>query len=111
MMKLANEIMEHSFPVKINHMKYVNEHAVFRIFFSMFSPFMSTRIRQRIQLHGTDFGKLAQTIDKKCLPTEYGGEWSIADDHLTEEQILDIGRKVREYWTKYPVIVDNVNKK
>ena len=111
MMKLGNEMMEHSFPLKINHLKYVNEHTTFRILFNMVRPFMSTRIRQRMQFYGTNFGKLAETVDKKCLPTEYGGEWLVADDHLTEEQILDIGRKVHEYWTKYPVIVDNGDKK
>lgn len=92
-----------------NHV--VNEHYVFRVMFKMFSSFVSKEMKERMILCGTNYAKLQDTLDKECIPTQFGGEWEVDDNQFTDELIAKINDEVKAYWEKYPVIDKPKDKK
>lgn len=90
--------------MRIHEVNVVHEHYVFKVIFNMFSPLMSTQLKNLIILHGTNYDKLHDTIDKSCIPTEFDGDWQVNNEMFTDELIDDINEKVKQYWAKYKVV-------
>lgn len=103
-MKLANELWEHSMPINITQVKIVNEYKIFTLFYNIIKPLISKRMTSRITFLGTNYEALTKSIQKECIPEQYGGEWTVPDDYFTDEKIDEIADKVAAYWDKYAVV-------
>ncbi|CAJ1087354.1 alpha-tocopherol transfer protein [Xyrichtys novacula] len=70
-----SSVLSESFPLKVRGIHLVNEPMFFRPVFTMISPFLPDKIKQRIHMHGSDFhDSLSDFFSPHVLPPEYGGE-------------------------------------
>lgn len=82
-MRQMTFITTDAMPMRYKMMHMVNEGKIFDFIFKMFKPFVKQKLLDRIQLHGKDYSKLHEDIDRKHLPTFLGGEM----DNFFEEAI------------------------
>ncbi|XP_037024683.1 clavesin-1-like isoform X2 [Bradysia coprophila] len=60
-------------PIRTDTIHIVNQGWAFDMVFKMFKPFLNEKMRSRIFFHGTNMASLHNHIDKKHLPSKYGG--------------------------------------
>jgi len=60
-------------PVRVAALHIVNQGWLFDTVFSLFKPFLSDRMREKIFIHGTNLKSLHKHIDPERLPVRYGG--------------------------------------
>jgi len=73
-MKTVTALIQNTFPLRFREIHIVNESYLFDIIFTLVKPFLTEKIRNRIQFHGADMESLHKSISPSILPAEYGGE-------------------------------------
>ncbi|XP_074097677.1 clavesin-2-like [Cotesia typhae] len=68
------EWVQKCLPVRLKGVHIVNQPFIFNMVFAVFKPFLMEKLRKRIHFHGTDKASLTKIIDRKALPTRYGGD-------------------------------------
>lgn len=71
-------IMTTALPYRTTAIHVVNQGWVFDVVFAFFKPFLNSRMRSRLFIHGTDWSSLHKHIDPNHLPKRYGG---VMDDY------------------------------
>jgi len=72
--KSLASLIQSTFPLRIREIHIVNESYLFDIVFTLLKPFLTDKIRNRIQFHGSDLTSLHKHISPSILPREYGGD-------------------------------------
>lgn len=66
-------LMVTSMPTRTTALHIVNQNWVFNAAFQIFKPFLSSRMREKIFVHGSDMSSLHKHIHPEHLPIRYGG--------------------------------------
>ncbi|XP_006821038.1 alpha-tocopherol transfer protein-like isoform X1 [Saccoglossus kowalevskii] len=89
------DILQNALPLRFKAMHFVNEPKLFDTAFAIFRPFLSEKLKKRLQFHGDEFGALHNQVPSTLLPVEFGGavqeydnkEWREIIKSMTEEFI------------------------
>lgn len=60
-------------PMRTDAIHIVNQNWICDVPFKILKPFLNEKMRSRIFFHGSNMESLHQHIDKKHLPSKYGG--------------------------------------
>ncbi|XP_052867246.1 alpha-tocopherol transfer protein-like [Anopheles cruzii] len=60
-------------PLQLKSIHIVNNSMLFNVLFTIFKPFISKDLRDKMFFHNRDFSSLIKCISPKCLPPAYGG--------------------------------------
>jgi len=77
-----------AFPIRFREIHVVNESGMFQAVYTLVRPFLTEKIRKRLQFHGGHRQDLLEGLGKEVLPKEYGGEQQALDedDNVEEAQ-------------------------
>ncbi|XP_070533462.1 alpha-tocopherol transfer protein-like isoform X2 [Ptychodera flava] len=67
------DIMQNAMPLRVKAVHYVHQSKVVNALFTMMRPFLSEKLKKRVQFHGDEFDNLHQQVPSHLLPSEYGG--------------------------------------
>lgn len=70
---MAADWVQRSFPCRLKNIHIINQPYIFNMIFTIFKPFLSEKLRNRIHFHGTNREKLINMVGEEALPKEYGG--------------------------------------
>ncbi|KAH0554347.1 hypothetical protein KQX54_009822 [Cotesia glomerata] len=76
------EWVQKCLPVRLKGVHIVNQPFIFNMVFAVFKPFLMEKLRKRIHFHGTDKASLTKIIDRKALPTRYGGDLELPTESI-----------------------------
>lgn len=98
--KLSADLSERAIPIKYKKIHVVNQGRLVDMLWTLMKPFVSEEMKQKLNFHGTDFGKLKEVIDESMLPQELGGT---RVDTMPHDAVLikSLDAKVKDLWTKY----------
>ncbi|XP_055389371.1 clavesin-2-like [Condylostylus longicornis] len=85
-----------SLPIRTNAIHIVFQNWVFNTAFSIFKPFLSSRMRERIYIHGDDMSSLHKHILPENLPKRYGGIHDDCPYTIWVENLLKNEKILRE---------------
>lgn len=98
--------MATSFPLRVHAVHVVRAPWPFDLVWRVFRPFVSSAMRERLYLHGSDLGSLHQHISPDCLPKRYGGQlpdpsyrrWLLAmrEDRRVHEEMKSLGYVIQQ---------------
>ncbi|XP_015794820.1 alpha-tocopherol transfer protein-like [Tetranychus urticae] len=71
--RLASHITDYCFPWTIQSAHLVYENRLTSMAFNLFKPFLSSKLRQRINFHGSNLETLYKFVPKSHLPPSLGG--------------------------------------
>jgi len=74
-----------AFPIRFREIHVVNEYGVFHAVYALVRPFLTEKIRNRLQFHGCCYQNLQRSLGKPVLPSEYGGDQVVDEDENQEE--------------------------
>jgi hypothetical protein len=79
------EMDQKFYPERLYKLFIINCPWYFNTIYSIFKPFIDQKTRDKIIILGGDFlSALEEVIDRKCIPTDYGGEkqmtWTVTND-------------------------------
>uniref|UniRef100_A0A182P2T2 CRAL-TRIO domain-containing protein n=1 Tax=Anopheles epiroticus TaxID=199890 RepID=A0A182P2T2_9DIPT len=60
-------------PLQLKSIHIVNNSMLFNVLFTIFKPFISKELRDKMHFHNRDYSGLTKCISAKCLPPAYGG--------------------------------------
>ncbi|XP_022083427.1 alpha-tocopherol transfer protein-like isoform X2 [Acanthaster planci] len=69
----VTSIFQNCVPVRLTGIHFVNEPVVFDAAFTILKAFMADKMKQRVKVHGRDFGSLHQHFPASILPSDWGG--------------------------------------
>ncbi|XP_077989663.1 alpha-tocopherol transfer protein-like [Glandiceps talaboti] len=69
-----DSILQNAMPVRIKGIHYINEPRIFDAVFAIIRPFLKEKLKNRIQIHGSDYSSLHEFIPSSVLPADYGGD-------------------------------------
>ncbi|XP_053206921.1 alpha-tocopherol transfer protein-like [Panonychus citri] len=101
--RLASHITDYCFPWTIQSAHLIYENRLTNMAFNLFKPFLSAKLRQRINFHGSNLETLYKFVPKSNLPPSLGGtnqEFSgefynnILDQH--KQSVLDHWQSLRK---------------
>ncbi|KAH3844662.1 alpha-tocopherol transfer protein-like [Dreissena polymorpha] len=104
-------VMQKGYPIRIRQVHYVNNNRVIGFFLEVVKKVITTKLANRIQLHGYKYEKVFEYIDVTNMPSDYLGEGVITRsskdimEKFIQDQILqpDNLRFLRElYITEIP---------
>jgi len=74
-----------AFPIRFREIHVVNEYGVFHAVYALVRPFLTEKIRNRLQFHGCCYHNLHTTLGKPILPSDYGGDQVVDEGDILEE--------------------------
>lgn len=86
--KLLTRSIQQAAPMRIRGVHIVNAPAIYYLVFSLFYPFMSTKMKNRLHIH-KDNDTLHSFIAPEVLPKEYGG-------NLEQSDLIDLYDRLKE---------------
>ncbi|XP_053675491.1 alpha-tocopherol transfer protein-like [Anopheles nili] len=66
-------------PLQLKSIHIVNNSMLFNVLFTIFKPFISKELRDKMHFHNRDYSSLNKCISPKCLPPAYGGTLDAAE--------------------------------
>jgi len=85
-----------AFPIRFREIHVVNEYGVFQAVYALVRPFLTEKIRNRLQFHGCCFHNLHRSLGKPVLPSEYGGD-QVADEGDNQEELEEALASLSDY--------------
>jgi len=85
-----------AFPIRFREIHVVNEYGVFQAVYALVRPFLTEKIRNRLQFHGCCFHNLHRSLGKPVLPSEYGGD-QVADEGDDQEELTEVLAGLSDY--------------
>jgi len=85
-----------AFPIRFREIHVVNEYGVFQAVYALVRPFLTEKIRNRLQFHGCCFHNLHRSLGKPVLPSEYGGD-QVADEGDDQEELEEALASLSDY--------------
>ncbi|KAL4238013.1 hypothetical protein ACF0H5_002724 [Mactra antiquata] len=87
-------VMQNGYPIRIKQVHYINNNRVIAFFLGLVKSVLSTKLANRIQLHGYEYDSVFDYIDHENLPSEYlhdnyKGEHSLSTQDIMERFIRD----------------------
>ncbi|XP_070568209.1 alpha-tocopherol transfer protein-like [Ptychodera flava] len=73
MAKLNMSLLQNAMPLRSKGVHFVNTPTIFDTLMSVWRPFMTEKMKSRMNIHGDDFTTLHQHISSANLPSDYGG--------------------------------------
>ncbi|XP_075210865.1 retinol-binding protein pinta-like isoform X1 [Lycorma delicatula] len=61
------------YPLRPKGFDFINAPSYINVVLNIFRQFMTTKLKKRVHVHGSDFSALYKTIPQDVLPEEYGG--------------------------------------
>jgi len=86
-----------AFPIRFREIHVVNEYGVFHAVYALVRPFLTEKIRNRLQLHGCCHQNLQMNLGKPVLPSEYGGEQGMVSECADEEELAEALANLSDY--------------
>ena len=83
--------MQECLPLRIKSLNITNEPKIFDAVFALLQPFMKEKLKKRFNVHGKDFQKLYDVIDKSVLPLMFAGSGPEQNIELWKERIIQEG--------------------
>lgn len=77
-------MVQNSFPVRFKEIHIINESAIFQVAFSLVKPFLTEKMKQRLQFHGCSYDSLHSCVPASILPEELGG----GAGHFSNQELL-----------------------
>lgn len=88
--KLTTTIQE-CLPLRIKSSNLTNQPKFFDLAYAIVYPLLKDKMKKRLQLHGQDFSKLFEQIDRSQLPLMFAGTGPEMDVQDWKEEILSTG--------------------
>jgi len=73
-------MVQNSFPLRFKEIHIVNENPYFTMAYNLVSPYLTDKMRKRIQFHGDNFSGLHSSVPPEILPPLYGGSLKQEED-------------------------------
>ncbi|XP_046656844.1 alpha-tocopherol transfer protein-like [Daphnia pulicaria] len=73
LIKVIAETVQNVFPIRLKGIHVLHEPRILKILLTLFWPFLSNKIRNRLFFHGDSYATMHQHIDPACLPSNYNG--------------------------------------
>lgn len=73
-LKMMIEGLQDSFPVRFKQIHFIGQPWFVEASLAVIKPFLNSKTRDRIKLHGSNLSTLHEMIARDILPTELGGE-------------------------------------
>ena len=89
-------LFENVLPIRLKSVNLVNQSIFVNIVFTMLSPLMNSKLRQRVSLLGKNYTHLHAIIDPSILPPAYGG---------TGE---DVNKRAATWWKSVVFVEDDI---
>ncbi|XP_067007614.1 alpha-tocopherol transfer protein-like isoform X2 [Anabrus simplex] len=86
-------------PIRLKALHIINQSLVFKMVFSIFKPFIGSKLRNRLYFHGRDRESLMKHVDSKYLPTKYGGTMEL--EELPGEDVYNFFCNFEEQFEEY----------
>ncbi|XP_078001150.1 alpha-tocopherol transfer protein-like [Glandiceps talaboti] len=89
--RMNTSILQNAMPMRIKGFHFINTPAIFQAGMALWRPLMSEKMRQRMHVHGDDFGTLHTQMPSSMLPTDFGGNQASFDTRAVEwmEELLE----------------------
>ncbi|XP_070577967.1 alpha-tocopherol transfer protein-like [Ptychodera flava] len=93
--RMNTSILQNAMPMRIKGFHFINTPTIFEAGMALWRPLMSEKMRQRMHLHGDEYGTLHKHIPSAVLPTDCGGTSSQLDTRCREwmEKLLEFEDK------------------
>ena len=67
-------MVQNSFPIRFKEIHIINESPIFQVAFALVKPFLTEKMKQRLQFHGCCQESLHRSVPANILPEELGGD-------------------------------------
>ncbi|XP_015926977.1 alpha-tocopherol transfer protein-like [Parasteatoda tepidariorum] len=85
---------QHCFPARYKGFHILSENKLFNLAWSIIYPLLTSKLKRRVMLHGSDLSALLDYISPSVLPLEYGGEAESLDNIIYKDVIKENTEKV-----------------
>ncbi|XP_054715227.1 alpha-tocopherol transfer protein-like [Uloborus diversus] len=93
---LISALIQDFYPVRVKKVLGVNSPTLAKTVWKLIKSLVREKLKNRVQLFGSDMSDLHQFLDPAILPQEYGGKLPSCDSDKTAQLVLD-----REEYFKY----------
>ena len=66
-------LLQDAMPIRLKSVNMVNQSTLFNIIYAVIRPFIKSKLKRRLKLHGNSFVSLHKIIHPSFLPSKYGG--------------------------------------
>ncbi|XP_006821053.1 alpha-tocopherol transfer protein-like [Saccoglossus kowalevskii] len=94
--RVMMDVIQNALPLRFKAMHFVNEPKIIDAALALVRPFMSDKLKKRLQFHGEEFASLHKQIPSSILPAEYGGAVAEFDNKDWREILLGMEDKFIE---------------
>lgn len=70
-------MVQNSFPIRFKEIHIINESPIFQVAFALVKPFLTEKMKHRLQFHGCCQESLHRSVPANILPEELGGECGV----------------------------------
>lgn len=88
-----------AFPIRFREIHVVNEYGVFHAVYALVRPFLTEKIRNRLQFHGCCHQNLQESLGKPILPSVYGGDQVMMGAGDEQEEVREAVGNLSEYFS------------
>jgi len=89
-----------AFPIRFREIHLVNEFGVFQAVYALVRPFLTEKIRNRLQFHGCCYQNLHRHLGKPVLPSEYGGDQDMVGEGEEQEEVAEALANLSDYCSR-----------
>uniref|UniRef100_A0A0B7B1Q6 CRAL-TRIO domain-containing protein n=2 Tax=Arion vulgaris TaxID=1028688 RepID=A0A0B7B1Q6_9EUPU len=103
------QVLQDVLPLRLKSFVFFKEPAFFDLVFSLMKPFIKEKLTKRFVFNGPKVEKLHAIIDRKSLPTDFGGELPILGNKAWLDDLFASDAQFEEE-NKFGFVQMNVNK-